>query len=68
VKTAIRIVDSATLMTRLFAVCPAGISTTRHYNMAKESLPYGSSDWVRMDAWTYPYQFADRDYEYWHFQ
>ena len=51
-KFAIRIVDGNGKST-LFAICEdRGGQVYRHYQLAKQSIEYGSSDWVTMNEWT----------------
>lgn len=54
-KYAIRIVSSTTGDQKLFAVCEERNGEVyRHYQLAKRTIPYGSSDWVVMGKWTNP--------------
>jgi len=60
-KIAIRIVSGETGKTKLFAITSDGPAATRHYNLAKQSIPTGSSDWVHAGFWTQHGEFRDQN-------
>ncbi len=47
---AIRIISGETFTSRLFAIVHPR-NSTKYMNLAKQSIPEGSSDWIIMDIW-----------------
>ena len=62
-KSAIRIVSGQTGEKKLFAVCSGkNDEIVRHYILAKESIAYGSSDWVEVNAWAHVFEYIPPSY------